>query len=259
MWGRLPSVALCVVLVAAGCAGQRGGGGTVVGGGALLHTVGRGETLWRIGRAYGISVDDLAKANGIRDPRVVQAGRVLRIPHVTMAQPVVPLFQRRPWSHIVVHHSATRQGSASSLAALHRRRGFTKGLGYHFVIDNGTAGRGDGQLEIGPRWLKQLDGAHCNAAGMNQRGIGICLVGNFSGDQRVSARQLDTLVALVHTLCRYYGIAPRRVVRHGDVPGKATECPGLRFPWATFRERLEAVWRAPGEAPLSLATRVVAR
>ncbi len=49
--------------------------------------------------------------------------------------------------------------------AIHRKRGFDRGLGYDFVIDNGTNTRVDGQIEASPRWIKQMEGAHCDAAG----------------------------------------------------------------------------------------------
>jgi LysM repeat protein len=46
---------------------------------ALHHTVRRGESLWAIARRHGITVDDLARANGIRGSRI-QPGQVLEVP-----------------------------------------------------------------------------------------------------------------------------------------------------------------------------------
>ena len=59
-------------------------------------------------------------------------------------------------------NTATDEGNALSLFTIHKRRGFTD-LGYHFVIDNGTSGKGKGQIEVSPRWIKQRNGAHCKA------------------------------------------------------------------------------------------------
>lgn len=46
------------------------------------HTVGEGETLWDIARAYSVSVDDIMEANRLRprDVRRLRRGMVLRIP-----------------------------------------------------------------------------------------------------------------------------------------------------------------------------------
>ena len=65
---------------------------------------------------------------------------------------------RRTWKYIVIHHSATDSGSAASFDRSHRKRGWD-GLGYHFVIGNGR-GTGDGVVEVGYRWTRQVTGAH---------------------------------------------------------------------------------------------------
>lgn len=44
------------------------------------HVIQPGETMWRIARRYGLTVDDLARHNGIDDPTRVRAGRVLEVP-----------------------------------------------------------------------------------------------------------------------------------------------------------------------------------
>jgi LysM repeat protein len=205
--------------------------------GALTHTVAPHETLWSIGKRYGVSSRDLMQANALTDPRQVPVGSTLLIPRPAVPRLVVPLSPNPQWTHIVIHHSATATGNARTLDRIHRKRGFTNGLGYHFVIDNGTAGRRDGQLEVGRRWLRQEKGAHCDAGGMNQHGIGICLIGDFT-HRPPSPAQLELLAALVNRLRTYYAIPRARVIRHRDVAGKATACPGDRFPWATFRRRL---------------------
>ena len=67
--------------------------------------------------------------------------------------------------------------------------------------------------------------------------IGIALVGNFS-EKNVSSAELEALTFLVKTLQQYYRIPNDAVIRHRDVPGKHTECPGNNFPWAEFKRRL---------------------
>lgn len=48
--------------------------------GARVHDVAPGETLSDISRRYGVSVDDIAAANGIRNPNLIYAGSSLVIP-----------------------------------------------------------------------------------------------------------------------------------------------------------------------------------
>ncbi len=202
-----------------------------------IHEVGPMETLWRIAKEYNVDIKLLMQVNGISNPNQIEVGQKLKIPGTAGFRPVIPLYRNRPWSYIVIHHTATEMGNAISINRAHHQRGFWDGLGYHFLVDNGTLGKLDGQIEISPRWIKQKDGAHCNAAGMNQNGIGIALVGNFS-QSPVSSRQLDSLTFLVTTLMKHYRIPLRNVIAHRDVPGKNTECPGTRFPWKEFISRL---------------------
>lgn len=43
------------------------------------HTVAKGETLFRIAKNAGVSVDDLAKWNGLSDPTQIKVGQKLRL------------------------------------------------------------------------------------------------------------------------------------------------------------------------------------
>ena len=128
----------------------------------------------------------------------------------------------RAWNVIVIHHSATAVGGAASFDRTHRAKG-EAGVGYHFVIGNGTD-TGDGALETTFRWREQRDGAH--AKGWDAQSVGICLVGNFE-DARPSPAQMRMLVLLVKHLRARYGIPGERVMAHSAV--NATKCPGARF------------------------------
>ena len=143
----------------------------------------------------------------------------------------------RSWEFIIIHHSATRTGSAEVFDGAHRARGMINGMAYHFVIDNGTDGKPDGCVETGSRWVKQMPGGHCRQACMNEQGIGICLVGDFSHDPP-TAKQLDALVSLVRKLQEQFNISDDRVLGHGDVAGENSKCPGHAFPWEEFRKRM---------------------
>lgn len=49
-------------------------------GGGIHHTVRYGETLFSIGRLYGVNPYYIAKVNGLYDPNYIYAGQVLYIP-----------------------------------------------------------------------------------------------------------------------------------------------------------------------------------
>jgi hypothetical protein len=145
----------------------------------------------------------------------------------------IPIRSRHPWRYIVIHHSATKTGSAAVFDRIHRDQGWDE-LGYHFVIGNGTQSR-NGMIEVGPRWPKQKHGAHAKTSDnrYNDFGIGICLVGNFEID-RPSPEQMKAAAELVAYLMKTYRIPPQNVVGHADT-GKATDCPGRLLSVATIR------------------------
>ncbi len=142
-----------------------------------------------------------------------------------------PAGTEQPWRYIVVHHSSTPGGSAAAFDQFHRAPPrYWDELGYHFVITNGNGGT-DGTVEVGPRWAKQKWGAHTGGTPdneFNQYGIGICLVGDFTG-RLPSERQLASLERLVRFLAARYAISPARVLGHRDAPNARTDCPGDRF------------------------------
>jgi len=144
----------------------------------------------------------------------------------------------RDWKYIVIHHSATQRGSAHSFDQYHRfQRKWPGGLGYHFVVGNGTD-QGDGAIVAGPRWKIQEPGAHANSAEYNEKGIGICLVGNFD-ENPPSPAQLGALRSLILKLCGEYNIPTTQVVGHNDIRrGGSTACPGKYFSIPHFRESL---------------------
>lgn len=142
------------------------------------------------------------------------------------------------WRYIVIHHSATPEGSASAFDDYHRnKRGWKNGLGYHFVIGNGTQSR-DGEIEVGKRWKQQLNGAHAGDNYLNRTGIGICLVGNFEENEEPTDRQLKSLERIIRYLSKRYDIPLSRIILHKDVRENHTACPGKNFPYDKLRYRL---------------------
>lgn len=205
-----------------------------------MHTVARGETLSGIAARHGVTVPALKARNGLTSDRIVPGQRLV-IPRDLLLDDVKRAtaslrIQRGRWQHVVAHHSGIEVGAAKAYDAAHRRRGMENGLAYHFVIGNGRDSP-EGAIEIGSRWLEQLDGGHVRNATYNSRGIGICLVGNFE-ERRPSAKQLDSFVALVDWLrdSAPLGAKPKFTV-HRWVDRNHTVCPGRFFPYTRLRLR----------------------
>lgn len=203
----------------------------------VVHEVAPMETVWRLSKMYGVDMDAIYKANHLVPGQVIKIGQKLTIPNAKAFFNVVNLYPNPQWRYIIIHHTATDIGNAILINKNHHHRGFWNGLGYHFLIDNGSLGKGDGQIEMSPRWVKQQVGAHCKAGGMNRKGIGIALVGNFNIEDP-TPNQLRSLAYLIRTLRDYYRIPSNRIMGHRDVEGANTDCPGKRFPWPTLRHYL---------------------
>ena len=147
--------------------------------------------------------------------------------------------QRRRWQFIVVHNSGTRQGNARVFDYYHRHvRRMRNGLAYQFVIGNGTS-TGNGQIEVGDRWRRQINGGHVHSDYLNNISLGICLVGDFNRDQPTRA-QLESCEELIRYLRQRCGkienhFAMVRPHREMNPPRWPTDCPGDAFPYSWFR------------------------
>jgi len=111
-------------------------------------------------------------------------------------------------------------------------RGMENGLAYHFVIGNGTDS-GDGEIEVGDRWYKQLQGGHVRSDAQNEIAIGICLVGDFQAD-RPTRRQVSALIELIGYLQGKVGDPKPLLFLHRDINIISTDCPGRNFPAAAI-------------------------
>lgn len=216
----------------------------------ITYTVRSGDTLASIALRNGVSLGDLKSRNRLTTDRIlvgqklvipvtgsptIAAGEPPRLAEVIAATRSLNIRRGR-WTHVVVHHSGIEAGNAKAYDGAHRRRGMTNGLAYDFVIGNGRDS-GDGQIEIGPRWLKQLDGGHVRNDYYNAHGIGICLVGNFE-KRRPGATQLAALTGLIDWLRDEapLGTRPKFTV-HRWVDKNHTVCPGRHFPYGDFKRR----------------------
>jgi hypothetical protein len=147
--------------------------------------------------------------------------------------------KRRRWQFIVVHNSGTRQGNARVFDYYHRHvRRMQNGLAYHFVIGNGTS-TGNGQIEVGDRWRRQINGGHVHSDYLNNISLGICLVGDFNRDQptRAQLESCEELIRYLRERCGKIdrGDIPVRPHREMNPPRWPTDCPGDVFPYSWFR------------------------
>ncbi len=218
----------------------------------IHYKVRSGDNLSDIAQKYGVSLKTLTNLNSIRRANSIKIGQVIRIPvapgtvissgpHLESAdQSTLDRIHTKSsqWKHIVIHHSATRVGSAKGMDNYHRNeRRMANGLAYHFVIGNGR-GMKDGELFIGDRWKKQIQGGHVSSYALNQISIGICLVGDFS-KTRPTTKQMETLEALVEYLMDKTHIPVSRVTTHTLIHPKHTLCPGKHFPTESFKAKLD--------------------
>jgi len=134
-------------------------------------------------------------------------------------------------THIIIHHSLTKDGTTVSWNAIRKYHIETNGwkdIGYHSGIEL----IGDHfEILIG-RMFTEV-GAH--TVGMNETALGICMIGNFD-EAPPPDLQLDLLVKYVRTLMQIFGIPIENVKRHHDYALKS--CPGTLFPWNAFIARL---------------------
>lgn len=152
---------------------------------------------------------------------------------------IPPSSLERDWQAIVIHHSATESGNAAIFDRWHREHHNWDGVGYDFVIGNGSDS-GNGRIEVTFRWREQRTGAHCKTPGnwANEKAVGICLVGNFDY-QRPTTKQIQSLLRLVRFLRNRYGIPKSRIYGHKTTPGaRVTSCPGENFPMARIKSML---------------------
>ena len=224
------------------------------------HEVKAGDTIGGIAVTYGSTTKSILEANRIENPENLQVGQILIVPRAPAADAApsavaaapteryplpaalkrrldgIPVGARR-WTYIVVHHSASRNGTMQGMDMYHRqKRHMENGLAYHFVIGNGN-GIPDGKIEIGNRWLRQIKGGHLASDNQNYVAIGICLVGNFEAAPPTAA-QMQSLYALVGYLRKRCNIAKKDVKTHTEINVKPTACPGRRFPTQQFRNNI---------------------
>jgi len=150
-------------------------------------------------------------------------------------------------THIVIHHSLTKDSKTVSWGAIRRfhtdpdGRYKMRDIGYHLGIE---LARNHYEIFFG-RMLDRV-GAHCREANMNRIGIGICMVGNFDVEEPPQAA-MDQLDQVVRWLMRRENIPSTNVIGHREAglmvgkdwrKGEYKTCPGKLFPMEEFRNSL---------------------
>ncbi|HYE04911.1 MAG TPA: peptidoglycan recognition family protein [Planctomycetota bacterium] len=139
----------------------------------------------------------------------------------------------RPWTTIVIHHSAAPVGDPAGIDRHHAVERKWDGIGYHFVIGNGH-GMPLGRIEATFRWRGQSHGAHAGDEAVNQRGIGICVIGDFERappDPRLADRLADLCAVLIE---HCGALSVESIVGHKDVKA-STLCPGAHLDLGALR------------------------
>lgn len=217
--------------------------------GETVYVVQKNDTLTGVAREYGVTVGQLAERNGLSREAKLQVGQKLRIPQAQgdPVASVLPVPVRRAilqapvpagrWKYVVIHHSATDEGSVRGMDRYHREhRHMENGLAYHFVIGNGH-GMQDGEVAVGRRWKEQLDGGHLASEGLNKIAVGICLVGNYES-HGPTAKQLRSLKTLIQLLLARCDLSVKAVKTHQQINPVYTRCPGRHFPTKEFLKEL---------------------
>ena len=128
---------------------------------------------------------------------------------------------------IIVHHSATDDGTTFSWSAIKRYHVQTLGwldIGYHAgveLVDD------DYFAMFGRDWY--MDGAH--TVGQNHLALGLCFVGNYSLYEP-DDDMLLTGAKVVRMWKKLFDIPTSAIHKHSEYANK--ECPGTLFPWVKF-------------------------
>ena len=133
---------------------------------------------------------------------------------------VEPAAVTPKWEYIIVHHTGAEEKDTEQIRRYHKSLGW-RDIGYHYVIER------DGTQVIGRP--DKLPGAHCAADGMNTKGIGVALIGNFEIREPYPAQVASLQRLLVDLMVKYSIHKSIKVLGHGSVKGAATSCPGKLF------------------------------
>lgn len=139
-----------------------------------------------------------------------------------------PLLQVK---YLAIHHSASDDTQTpEDIANFHIEKNGWGGIGYHFLIDK------EGQVF----YVGDISTARANVSDMNEKVIGICLIGNFTKGQVPTFKQLSSC----QKLCEFFinfpdlsGVSSFESLKgHKELPNQKTICPGDA--WEEWKQAL---------------------
>lgn len=145
-------------------------------------------------------------------------------------------------THLVIHHSATRDSVTLSWPVIrkaHMDRGW-RDIGYHYGIEwHDRAGPTPGYYEmmIGRTLTERAAGEP--KEGMNYKGVHVCFVGNFD-IERPKLELWQFAMPHLAAIVELFDIPIENVLGHREIADVATykKCPGVRWDMARFRTML---------------------
>jgi hypothetical protein len=136
---------------------------------------------------------------------------------------------------LIIHHSLTKDQTVADWPAIRRYHVKTKGwkdIGYHWGIENVS-----GSIVIQRGRPENMAGAH--TIGMNQKSLGICVVGNYDLTPPPDA-VLDRLTNLCAIKCLEYNLTGDDIEPHHKYANYKT-CPGSKFPMDKLRAKVQVI------------------
>jgi len=125
---------------------------------------------------------------------------------------------------IMIHHSATKNGKATSYARYHVNNLNWPGIGYHFVIDS-----------EGIHQTNELATLSYHCSGMNRKTIGVCHTGHFDKQDPTDTVYLNYIKAILIIDDIMNKQLP--IIYHFDYSSKT--CPGSLFDRQKFEKELK--------------------
>ena len=151
----------------------------------------------------------------------------------------------REWEYIIIHHSGAGVGDTLGIDRDHQSRGW-EGIGYHFVIGNDRP-MPLGSVEWTFRWNLQRHGAHVKVGDINQKGIGICLVGNYDEEPKPQVQLYRAAELCALLIEQIPSLSVANILGHGEVTGTNTNCPGAHISMDHFRAAVQQQLRRNAE------------
>ena len=150
-----------------------------------------------------------------------------------------------PWTHIMIHHSLTKDSGTVSWNDIRHFHIKTQGwndIGYHAgieLIDEATdSAEAAYEIFLG-RPLTHY-GAHCYQEGMNRKAIGFMFCGNFDVEKPSNEMLVKACKYFIRPMMEIFNIKDENIVGHNKYY-KEKSCPGKLWDWQRFFAALHQV------------------